>query len=176
MRTAARAVKVTMPTLRPGENSRRRQSGFSLLEIFIVLLVMSLVAVLVAPSFTRGFKGLQLETSGRDLVTLMKQARSQAIAKQQVFRVILSKNDMTSSYILANDFGEKIKEYPLPEDISFHLEDEQVLPLTVSFYPNGRSSGGQITLVGGQGKQMPITVDPVTGFGRVISAASDGER
>jgi len=165
-----------MPTLRPGENSRLGQSGFSLLEIFIVLLVMSLVAVLVAPSFTRGFKGLQLETSGRDLVTLMKQARSQAIAKQQVFRVILSKNDMTSSYILANDFGEKIKEYPLPKDISFHLEDEQVLPLTVSFYPNGRSSGGQITLVGGQGKQMPITVDPVTGFGRVISAAKDGEQ
>ncbi len=167
---------VTMPTSRPGKGSETNRSGFSLLEVFIVLLVMALVAVLVAPSFTRGFKGLQLETSGRDLVTIMKQARSQAIAKQQVFRVILGKNDQTATYILANDFGEKIKEYPLPKDISFHLEDGEELPVTVSFYPNGRSSGGQITLVGGQGKLMPITVDPVTGFGRVVSAPKDGEK
>jgi prepilin-type N-terminal cleavage/methylation domain-containing protein len=77
-----------MPTSRPGKSSKIDRSGFSLLEVFIVLLVMSLAAVLVAPSFTRGFKGLELETSGRDLVTIMKLARSQAIAKQQVFRVI----------------------------------------------------------------------------------------
>jgi hypothetical protein len=120
----------------------------------------------VAPSFTRGFKGLELETCGRDLVTVMKQARSRAIAKQQVFRVILTKDDVRFSYILADDFGEKIQEYPLPKDVSFYLEDDQVL----------RSSGGTVTLVGAQGKEMPIKVDPVTGFGRVETDRADGEK
>ncbi len=165
-----------MQMSRPGRTPANGLSGFSFLEVFIVLLVMSLAAIVVAPSFTRGFKGLELETSGRDLVTVMKQARSRAIAKQQVFRVILTKADQRCTYILADDFGEKIKEYPLPKDVSFYVEDDQELPLTVSFYPNGRSSGGTITLVGAQGKEMPIKVDPVTGFGRVESDRADGDK
>lgn len=142
-----------MPTLRRGE-------GFSLLEIIVVLVLMGVAAAVIMPSFTRGLKGLELETSGRDLITHLKQARSEAIGKQKVFRVIVNEQ----SYVLANEFGETIRQFNLPEGIS--LEAEVELPLVISFYASGRSNGGVLALVNETGKRMWIRVDPITGFGR----------
>ncbi len=151
---------------RPGDLTGA--AGFSLLELVVVLLLLGLASVLVAPSFTGGLSGLQLETSTRDVITLMRHARSQAIAKQQVFRVVLGEEDPLSvKYFLTNDFGEPIKEQELPKGFQFQVAGEQRLPLTVSFYPNGRSTGALFGIKNSAGKTNSILVDSVTGFARM---------
>ncbi|HXK59100.1 MAG TPA: prepilin-type N-terminal cleavage/methylation domain-containing protein [Acidobacteriota bacterium] len=142
--------------------------GFSLLELVIVLVLLALASALVAPSFTTGLGGLQLETSARDVITLMRHARSQAIGKQEVFRVILGEQDPLSlKYFLANEFGETIKEQSLPDGFRFEVPDNWQLPMVVSFYPNGRSSGAVFGVRSGQGKTKIIAVDVITGFARL---------
>jgi general secretion pathway protein H len=158
-------------TSRPGEGTR--SAGFSLLELVVVLILLGLASVLVAPSFIGGFSGLQLETSTRDVITLMRHARSQAIAKQQVFRVVVGEEDPLSlKYFLTNDFGETIKERELPEGFQFLVEDDQHLPLTVSFYPNGRGTGALFGIKNKQGKTSSISVDSVTGFAKLEKKSS----
>jgi prepilin-type N-terminal cleavage/methylation domain-containing protein len=153
-------------TSRRGEGTR--SAGFSLLELIVVLLLLGLASVLIAPSFTGGLSGLQLETSTRDLITLMRHARSEAIAKQQVFRVVVGQEDpLSTKYVLANDFGETIQEKELPKGFRFLVADDFRLPLTVSFYPNGRSTGAAFGIRNKQGKTTTITVDPVTGFAKL---------
>lgn len=142
---------------------KSRRSGFSFLELIVILILMGVAAVLIMPSFTRGLKGLEVETTTRDLIVRMKQARSEAIAKQKVFRMILG----VDGYVFATDFGETIKEFKLPEEVVIE-SDEEELPLQVSFYPNGRSSGGNFRLTSRQGKQVQVTVDSITGFARVV--------
>lgn len=143
-------------------------AGFSLLELIVVLLLLGLASVLVAPSFTGGLSGLQLETSTRDLITLMRHARSEAIAKQQVFRVVVGQEDpLSAKYVLTNDFGETIQERELPKGFRFLVADDFRLPLTVSFYPNGRSSGAAFGIKNKQGKTTAILVDAVTGFAKL---------
>ncbi len=155
-----------MLTSRPGEATR--SAGFSLLELIVVLLLLGLASVLVAPSFTGGLSGLQLETSTRDVITLMRHARSEAIAKQHVFRVVLGEEDPLSvKYFLTNDFGEPIKERELPKGFQFQVADDVRLPLTVSFYPNGRSSGAAFGIKNKQGKATAIAVDTITGFAKL---------
>lgn len=157
---------VRTSTSRLGKGTR--SAGFSLLELIVVLLLLGLASVLVAPSFTRGLSGIQLETSTRDVITLMRHARSEAIARQQVFRVVLGEEDPLSvKYFLTNDFGETIRERELPKGFQFQVADDLRLPLTVSFYPNGRSSGAAFGIKNKRGKSTDVVVDTITGFAKL---------
>ncbi len=111
--------------------------------------------------------GIQLETSSRDLVTHMRQARVDAVARQAVFRVVVGElSPQGFKYTLADEYGRKIRSYDLPKGISF--TSEEALPMTISFYPNGRSSGGSFNIKRDGGKELTIVVDPITGFGKVL--------
>ena len=140
-----------------------RQSGFSLLELVVILVLVGVAVTLILPSFTTGFKGLELEITGRDLIVEMKRARSEAIGKQKVFRILLQ----TDRYVLADDFQVPIRTSELPEGVVLE-SDQEKLPLKVSFYANGRSSGAAFRLKNETGKQLRISVDPITGFAKVI--------
>lgn len=154
-----------MPTLLRGECR-----GFSLFELLVVVILLAAAAAVVLPSFTSGLSGLELETAGRDLVTRMRQARGEAISRQKVFRVILYPGagpSEPSYYVVANEFGQPLETYPLPEGVRFAGDPEE-FPLRVSFYPNGRSSGGSVLLENRRNKKIQLWVDAVTGFGKVL--------
>ncbi len=151
--------------LRPG----KAPSGFTLLEILVVLVLMGAVALIVAPSFTAGLASLRLETATRDLITNMKWARSVAVSEQNVRRIILQSPetpDAPFEYVLTDEFERPLRTVALPDGISFADPDQ--LPMLISFYSNGRSSGGTITLLNERGRALHVEVSPITGFGRLI--------
>ena len=163
-----------MPTSTPGSRTAF-EKGFSFFELLLVLLLMSLILSLVMPSLSRGIKSLEMETASRDFITRMKKARSQAIAKQKVFRILLLQEegeDVPDSYIFADEFEQEIKKVFLPEGVSVETE-EQEFPVRISFYANGRSSGALFTLRRETGRPMRIRVDPITGFPRVLKENAD---
>lgn len=144
-----------------------RRSGFTLLELLVILVLLGAASAVIVPSFTGGMLGLQLETSSRDLITRMRQARVDAVAGQSVCRVVLGTGlAEDTKYFLVDEYGRKINSYELPRGIT--LTSEQELPLTISFYPNGRSSGGRFQLRRDGGRELTIEVDPITGFGKVL--------
>lgn len=158
-----------MRILTPG-SSFYSQRGFTLFELIIVLVLVSLAAGVVLPSFYRGLQGLELETAGRDLITRMKQARSRAIARQEVSRIILVPSEEGPDYyVLTNAFEQELSRFSLPERVSIAFEYEQFDEYLekVNFYPNGRSSGGSFYLQN-ETREVSIWVDPITGFARVL--------
>ncbi len=156
--------------------TRGSKKGFSLLELIVILVLVALVVGVVMPSFSRGLRGLELETSGRDLITRMRHARSQAIAQQKVFRIILRKDEdetVPDYYIFADEFEQQIRKFVLPEGVSVQTEDDVEFPVRINFYANGRSSGATFSLKRETGRQMKIWVDPITGFSRVLKESPD---
>lgn len=159
---ASKAETVKTPTFRPGSTA-----GFTVFELIVVLILLAAVAAVIMPSFSGGLKSLEVTTSARDLVTHMRAARSRAISYHRVFRVVLHEEaDGRHSYSLTNDYGQPFKTVPLPEGVSYSTPGGQ-MPYLVSFYPDGSSSGGEFSLRSERGLQLFVTVDPVTGLGRV---------
>ena len=174
--SVARLVRPALSALRHENLCIIRASrGFSLFELLIVLIMVSLTAGVVMPSFSRGLRGLELETSGRDLTTRMKQARSRAIARQKVFRIVLvHSEDGPDYYSLADEFEQELDRFSFPERVSIGREDEPVEETVskVNFYPNGRSSGG-VFFLRNETREIAVWVDPITGFARVLKEDSD---
>ena len=62
--------------------------GFTLLEMMVVLVIAGLLFALTPPLFTGAVSGTRLKGLARDLVTMMRETRSQAIirnAEQQMY-------------------------------------------------------------------------------------------
>lgn len=157
-----------MSDMRCAKRRQDSQNGFSLLEIVVVLLLLGLAAYLIAPSFTTGLRGLEARTAARDLLNRLKQARTRAISTQTVSRMLLGHDERGQAfYALANEYEEVLKTFPLPEGTRFVTEDQE-LPLVISFYPSGRSSGGLFALERDERRRFVIEVDSVTGLGRLV--------
>lgn len=144
------------------------QTGFTLVELMVLLIIMGLATMLILPSFTSGLHGLELEAACRDLATHMKRARFEAIGRHTVRRIIVTRDDTGAGfYVLANEFGEEIGSVELPDGIVPQTVDGTPLPWRVHFYSNGRSSGGAIGMVNRQEKRLYVSADPVTGLSKV---------
>ncbi len=144
------------------------QTGFTLVELMVLLIIMGLATMLILPSFTSGLQGLELEAACRDLATRMKRARFEAIGRHTVRRIIVTRDDTGAGYyVLANEFGEEIGSVDLPDGIVPQTIDDTPLPWRVNFYSNGRSSGGAIGLVNRQEKRLYVKADAVTGLAKV---------
>ena len=153
-----------MPISYPG-----KERGFSLLEIIVVVVLLAAASAIVLPSFSGAYTSLQVETAGRDLATVMKQARSYAVGRQHPYRVMISTNEYSGEaveYALTDEYGRPIKVFTLPEGVRFLSGGryEELFAAGVSFYPSGRSSGGVFYLGNEKGKRVRIAVDPITGF------------
>lgn len=148
-----------MRTSRPG----RPGAGFSLFEVIVVMVLMGLAAALILPSFSGGLSSLELEAAARDLITHMRSVRSEAVARQQVHRVILISDEEFKGYRLTNAFEKELKNYALPSGAYFEFPEAES-EYMVSFYPTGRSSGGRFSLRTERGKTLHVAVDPITGL------------
>lgn len=58
---------------------RDRESGFSMVELMIVCVIMVLIAGLAIPNIYRAFRNYQLDSAGHSVASLLQQARMQAV-------------------------------------------------------------------------------------------------
>ena len=58
---------------------RTHESGFSMVELMIVSVVMVVIAGLAVPNIFRTFQNYQLDAAGHSVASLLQQARMQAV-------------------------------------------------------------------------------------------------
>jgi len=159
-----------------------RKNGYSLLELIIVLILISLSTALVTPSLSRFSKTIELKASAKKVSGILRYCRSEAINKGLVYQVIFNP-ELREVMVQSIDLNEEKKEgdkkeelsgktYSLPQGIEMkevNLTSPQYpsdLP-TVEFYPNGGSNGGSFLLNSQEQKGYKIKVDFLTGVVKV---------
>ena len=142
------------------------ESGFTLLEMIVVALIIALVLGISFPSMERGTSVLNLQTAARDVLNTFRFAREKAISEQAGMLLIVSRGER--KLVLANILGEPMRAYTLPRGVNIQRMEkagsevrEDVM--TIRFAPNGSLEKASIRLASDSGRRMQIISDPLGG-------------
>lgn len=149
-----------------------RNGGFSLLELILVLLVVSLVMAIAYPSMSRGRTAFHLRAVARDVINALRVAREAAVTEQKSMQVVI--DSRAQEVTVSDDVGEGARTYRLPDDIKVsgltsRGEEELQGLFVVRFSSNGSCDNAQIVLKADSGAEVKIIVDPLIGSARILS-------
>jgi general secretion pathway protein H len=155
-----------------------KDRGFSLIEIIVVLVLLSLSAALIAPGLSRFSKSVELKGAAKKVAAVLRHYRSEAIYRGMVYQVLFDSNLMEvkaqpiESEVREETEKKEVKSAPksffLPAGVQMkelNIESTQYpsdLP-TIEFYPNGGSNGGNILLDSQSQKGFKIKINFLTG-------------
>jgi general secretion pathway protein H len=150
-------------------------SAFTLFELLVVILIISLISALVMPQMAASLPGVRLKSTTRAVAASLRYA-TPYIAIFDKTRKFLAVEPIDTPIDAAQSGGiRKImdtskleKVYEFPDGIEFGVlnsttadEDPDVFPIL--FFPRGDSTGGKIVLENLRRRQYTITVDTITG-------------
>jgi type II secretion system protein H len=161
-----------------------RNRGFSLIELIVVLVILSLSISLITPSLSRFLRTVELKGAAKKVSGILRHSRSEAVNKGLVYQVVFD-SDSREIRVQSLESTEAKKEeknkkegevpqraYSLPDGIRFEKVDvaspqySSDLP-AIEFYPNGGSNGGSILLDGEGRNGLSIEVHFLTGIVKV---------
>ena len=152
-------------------------NGFTLMELVLVLVVISVVLALSAPSLRGFFASRQTADAAMTMLSLAKWARSEAIAQGRPCRLNIDASSGTfwltvqqaGTFVRLN--SEMGRQFRLPEGASVSVQSDQPdsAPSYLQFYPNGRSDVATVEITGRQGEVFSITSASATEPFRVVS-------
>jgi prepilin-type N-terminal cleavage/methylation domain-containing protein len=157
-----------------------KNKGFTLIELIVVLVVISISIALVAPSLPRISRTVELKGAAKKISAILRYYRSVAGNQGKVYRVFFDSNlreVRVQSMEPTEGKGEEERKnekspqkvYSLPEGVQIKeikVDSPQYpsdLP-TIEFYPNGGSNGGTILLDSQDLKGYKIKIHFLTGI------------
>ncbi len=139
----------------------RRQAGFTLIEMLVVLVIASIVMVTLVPNFAPAIARAELYSATRDVASALRHARGQAMLTGQ--DALFELNTVAHTYHVTG----RSKTYALPADIELGLLTTTSETLDegigrIRFFPDGSATGGRVTLIG-QKQTRVVDVNWLTG-------------
>jgi prepilin-type N-terminal cleavage/methylation domain-containing protein len=147
-----------------------RDVGFTLLELILVMVILSTVLAMAAPSLRGFFASRQSHDAAAQILALTQLAHSQAISEGIVYRLNFDTRKRTY-WLTARRAGvfEKLETgfgqiVTLPKDMVLELEeleqdDEDTF---LAFTPQGTVTAGTVRLIDRRGRAMEVTCPTVT--------------
>ena len=148
--------------------SAEPQSGFTLLELLVVLVLLGIIAVLVAPGLGGSLDNAKLKTASRELLAALRVQRSAAITQGKIITLSFATDE--PSYRIDDELVVLAAGLSIVYQAAAGTTSDgglgQQLPdggnNHLVFYPDGSSSGALLQLRLGDGLRY-IHVDWLTG-------------
>ncbi len=139
----------------------RGERGFTLLEILVVLMIISLSVTLAVPSLMRGLGKAGLKTTTKKMAASLEYSRNQALRQRRVYYV-----EAHGKSLIIRTAGSTKPEVEI--EASTDTEVASIEGAAIAFYPGGGSSGGLLKVMDLKNKNFyTIKVEPSTGRVRV---------
>lgn len=82
---------------------KKREAGFSMIELMIVCVVMVIIAGMAIPNIFRTYQNYQLDSAGHSVASLLQQARMQAVKTNQPVYVKYDNNAVPNLVYTTDD-------------------------------------------------------------------------
>jgi prepilin-type N-terminal cleavage/methylation domain-containing protein len=142
--------------------------GFTLIEMAITLMVLAIAAAFAVPSISRGLDGVRARAEVSGFVGFLRAAREQAATRGIAHEVHLNPETRTLVITVA---GSDAVRSSRTFTYLLRIEPDPPNALTVSFQPQGLSTGGAFHIMAAGQRHYLVTIDPFTG--RVGSRLAD---
>lgn len=140
--------------------------GFTLIELAVTLLVVALGIAVAAPSLSRGLDTVRARAETAGVATFLRTARERAITQNRPYEVRVN----TVAGVIEMRAGETVLATRRVA-IGVRVIAEPPTSPTVTFLPQGLSSGGRLHVEGPGPRAYLVTVDALTG--RVVTRRFD---
>jgi general secretion pathway protein H len=138
----------------------RSSSGFSLIEMVAVMVLVALIAAMVSLSFSKSLSSAKVQAASRNLVAALRYTRGQAIVKGKSTSLELDVEN--NRYMVP---GPRVVNLPANMRMSLLTADSEQTARgsgRIRFFPDGASTGGHISIYLGN-EEWRINVDWLTG-------------
>lgn len=149
-----------MPTLSAGSKTGASgNSGFTLIEVLVVLVILALTMAIVVPAISKG-QGGSLDDVARDMLVTLRKARSDAVLGQRTSVVLVDVNGRR--YWQERDGRDSSIPKSMTVTASVATSELSNGVAGIRFFPDGSSSGGFIQLSMGESASK-VQVDWLNG-------------
>ena len=148
----------------------RWRRGFTLVEMMVVVVLISVIAGISFPAVTSGIDTLRLRSAGESIVGLFNSALDRAERRQQPVEIIIDRVNNSIAVVGSGPNVERLVE--LPQGVRI-LAIAPPLPQgdgplrSFLLLPSGAVPRFSIMLVNARGALRNISVDPITGVARM---------
>ena len=145
-------------------------SGFTLIEILLVVVIILIATGVAIPKFRGTFQGTQMQDAARATIRMARYARSMSILQQKDYTLKIDDHLLTVSSSGGGSNSNQTVTRRIPDDIeisefenkadSDHSEKEN---RSVLFSSSGMNDGFDLTLSDKNNRRVDISCDPFTG-------------
>ena len=168
-----------------------RSSGFTLLELSLVLFIIGLLVTVVVPRLG-GFEHARLDTSAKRLAALVRYLHGEAAFRGQTYRIqydldqhrygvqVLTPSQATKTFVA--DESPLSQTVQLPTNVTFadirvpSIGRVQTGQVFTHFYPQGYTDPTVIHLRDQQSRTVTVIIPPITGEAEVYEGYVDANR
>ena len=123
----------------------QKRSGFTLVEVLVVLVMFAVIAGAVAFNLSGSLKAKKIRGASKELVAALRYTRSQAVVKHEEQRLMI---DVENKSYQAP--GKKKVSFPEGMELKVFAAESEVPSDTQAgfrFFSDGSSTGGRVTLI-----------------------------
>jgi prepilin-type N-terminal cleavage/methylation domain-containing protein len=138
----------------------RNSSAFTLIELIIVLVIITIGAVISIPRITTGVESAKFRGTISEIVTFLRNAHLDAVLGQKDISVIVDCTENT----LKRDSD---RPFSLPSEIILKpTKTDSHKAVKYTFFNNGRGAGPRMELIGSNDRMAVIYVDLISGLAK----------
>ncbi|MHC4321635.1 MAG: prepilin-type N-terminal cleavage/methylation domain-containing protein [Planctomycetota bacterium] len=141
-------------------NKYSNSRAFTLIELLIILIIITIGAVISVPRITTGIDTSKFRNAVSEVVTYLRNTHLDAILERKDIIVSI---DYEENVLKRNDN----QLFSIPPDIVLNplvIDDNQIVRFT--FYNNGRGAGPRMELIGHNERKATVYVDLISGLAK----------